>query len=140
MIESLLEGKTFLRIPAKHFSQQVDAIITEPLKDALYVVFTMNAKLLNLLSEVLSWLIEELGPFPFGWVANYFADSLKLMDLGITLEQRNALFEKLSNDAANGPNIHRFAVFLDLQEQFRGTIPKGDYFASKWLMWFFYKV
>jgi hypothetical protein len=97
----------------------------------------MDAKLLHLFPKLLPLLIKKLGPIILGGVSDNLAYDLKLMHFRIALEEWHSYFQKLGNDASDGPDIHRPSVFLDFQEQFRGTVPECDYFASERSMWFF---
>jgi hypothetical protein len=97
----------------------------------------VDAELLHLLPELPPLLLEELRPVVLGRVAQHLADHLELVDLGVALEQRDAHLQKLSDDAADGPHVHCATVLLDLEQQFRSSVPEGDYFPGERTMRFF---
>lgn len=107
-------------------------------EDALEVILAVCAELLDLLSEVSLLFFEEFRPIFLGRIANHFANNLELMRFSISLKQRHSLPQKLSNDASNGPHINCPPIFLDLQQQLRGAVPKRDDLPCERTMRFFY--
>lgn len=115
MAQGLLEGYSFVRVPAQHFGEEIDTTVSLPSKDVLKVILAICAVLFYLLPEVSLLFLEKLLPVFLGRIANHLANYLKLMRFSITLKQGHALPQKLSDDAANGPHINCPSIFLDLQ-------------------------
>lgn len=76
-------------------------------------------------------LFEEFRPIIFCWVTNNLTNQLELMNLGASLEEWSPLFQKLSYNAANRPDIDLTAIFFDLQQYLWSSIPERHNFASE---------
>ena len=75
------------------------------------VVLAVDGEFLDGFEDVFFGLGEELGPVLFCWKADGLADQLKLVGLGVSLEERDAVVEELGDDAADRPYVYLPLVF-----------------------------
>lgn len=118
MQQSLLSGNAQRRVALQHLVEQVQAELVEGHLVAQGLRFVL---LLLALGEQRKLL--DAGPLILGRGASDLENLLKLLLLVITSEE-GFMVHNFSENASNGPNIHRGAVVLAAHQDVGRTVPQ----------------